>query len=99
MIQYNLIEFLPKKVCDVAFIQNVHVHIQKWQISQLELLKNPWFVIMVLNFVMVLKCKQCKMKRFFMITSTQTWLLGKPFLFPCGHLLLFVAIFMRCSKP
>jgi hypothetical protein len=29
MIQYNLIEILPKKVYDVAFIQNVHVHSQK----------------------------------------------------------------------
>jgi hypothetical protein len=70
MIQYNLIEILPKKVYDVAFIQNVHVHSQKWQISQLELLKKPWFVITVLSFIMVLKCKQRKMKRFFMSTST-----------------------------
>jgi hypothetical protein len=70
MIQYNLIEILPKKVYDVSFIQNVHVHSQKWQISQLELLKKPWFVITVLSFIMVLKCKQRKMKRFFMSTST-----------------------------
>jgi hypothetical protein len=41
MIQYNHIEILLKEVCDVAFSQNVHVNSQKWQISQLELLKKP----------------------------------------------------------
>jgi hypothetical protein len=38
MIQYNHIEILPKKVFDVAFSQNVHVHSQNWQINQLKLL-------------------------------------------------------------
>jgi hypothetical protein len=30
----------------LAFSQNVHVHSQKWQISQLEPLKKSWFVIL-----------------------------------------------------
>jgi hypothetical protein len=83
----------------VAFSQNVHVNSQKWQISQLELLKKPWFVIVVFSSIMVFKHKQRKMKRFFMITSTQSLHLGKAFFFPCCHFLFFVATFMRSSKP